>query len=181
MSFQGLDLVLRWISFSFRALGLMQTSSQAQSVSAAVFRTLEMFNRIQVRVLAGPLEDIHRTVSKPFLWVFCVFWVIVMLEAQRFWALWNGFSLKNTPHTIVLPPTCFTVGTVSGEWAGFLQISCSEPRPDIVVFIRTEHLVVLRVLKWPLGVLLKLPGLHTGVSDHHALGHLSKGPLLQFA
>ena len=43
----------------------------------------EMFDRVQVRDLAGPLKDIHRLVPKPFLHCLgCVLRVIVPLEGE---------------------------------------------------------------------------------------------------
>ena len=43
----------------------------------------EMFNRIKVCALAGPLKDIHRVVLKPFFWYFgCVFRVVVLLKNE---------------------------------------------------------------------------------------------------
>ena len=46
----------------------------------------EMFNRIQVWALAGPLMDIHRFVLKPLLWYLgylgCVLMVVVLLNNE---------------------------------------------------------------------------------------------------
>ena len=43
----------------------------------------EMFNRVQVRALAGPLKDIQRLVLKPFLRCLrCVLRVVVLLEGE---------------------------------------------------------------------------------------------------
>ena len=42
-----------------------------------------MFNRVQVRALAGPLKDIQRLVPKPLLHCLgCVLRVIVLLEGE---------------------------------------------------------------------------------------------------
>ena len=42
-----------------------------------------MFDRVQVRALAGPLKDIHRLVTKPLLHCLgCVLRVIVLLEGE---------------------------------------------------------------------------------------------------
>ena len=42
-----------------------------------------MFDRVQVRVLAGPLEDIQRLVPKPLLhFLGCVLRVVVLLEGE---------------------------------------------------------------------------------------------------
>lgn len=47
----------------------------------------EMFDKVQVRALAGPLQNIHRVVPKPLLCCLgCVLRVIVMLEGEP-WAL----------------------------------------------------------------------------------------------
>ena len=43
----------------------------------------EMFNRIQVWALAGPLKDIHRVALKPLLWYLgCVVRVVVLLKDE---------------------------------------------------------------------------------------------------
>ncbi|KAK6308116.1 hypothetical protein J4Q44_G00213870, partial [Coregonus suidteri] len=43
----------------------------------------EMFDRVQVRALAGPLKDIQRVVPKPLLRCLgCVLRVVVMLEGE---------------------------------------------------------------------------------------------------
>ena len=42
-----------------------------------------MFDRVQVRALAGPLKDIQRLVAKPLLRCLgCVFRVVVLLEGE---------------------------------------------------------------------------------------------------
>ena len=43
----------------------------------------EMFDRVQVRVLSGPLKDIQRLVTKPLLRCLgCVLRVVVLLEGE---------------------------------------------------------------------------------------------------
>jgi hypothetical protein len=43
----------------------------------------EMFDRVEVRPLAGPLKDIQRLVMKPLLLCFgCVLRVVVLLEGE---------------------------------------------------------------------------------------------------
>ena len=43
----------------------------------------EMFDRVQVRALAGPLKDIRRLVPKALLHCLgCVLWVVVLLERE---------------------------------------------------------------------------------------------------
>ena len=97
----------------------------------------EMFNRVQVRALAGPLKDIQRLVPMPLLCCLgCVLSVIVLLEGEPFhqgslctllcsslplsWLV----SAEKHPLSMMLPP-CFTVGMV----AGFLQMWCLAFRP----------------------------------------------------
>ena len=54
------------------------------SVAAQFFQvSLEMFNRVQVQALDGPLKDIQRLVQKPLLRCLgCVLRVIVLLEGE---------------------------------------------------------------------------------------------------
>ena len=101
-----------------------------------------MFDRVQVRALAGPLKDIERPLLRS---LGCVFRVVVMLEGEpspqsEVLRLWSGFSSRITlyfapfifpsiltslpvpasekhPHSMMLLPPCFNVGMVPG----FLQ------------------------------------------------------------
>ena len=106
-----------------------------------------MFDRFQVRALAGPLMDIQRLVPKPLMRCLgCVLKVIVLLEGEplpqsevlsaleqvssrislvlKFIFAYNTTSIPVPPaekhtHSMMLPPQCFTVGMVPG----FLQTS----------------------------------------------------------
>ena len=103
----------------------------------------EMLNRVQVRALAGPLKDIQRLVLKPLLRCLgYVLRVIVLLEGEPLpqsevlSALEKVFikdlctslclsfpglpvpATEKQPHSMMLPPPCFTVRMV----AGFLQM-----------------------------------------------------------
>ena len=107
----------------------------------------EMFNLVQVWALAGPLKDIQRLVLKTLLHCLgCVFRVVVLLEGEpspqsevlsTLEVFINVISLyfelfifpailtslpfnapEKHPHSMMLPPPCFTVGMVPG----FLQI-----------------------------------------------------------
>jgi hypothetical protein len=103
-----------------------------------------MFDRVQVRALAGPLKDIQRLVPKPLLCCLgCVLGVVVRLEGeplpqsevlsdleQVFTTLYFATFIfpsiltslpvpaaEQDPHSRMLLLPCFTVGTVPG----FLQ------------------------------------------------------------
>ena len=72
-------------SFSYSSLLILLSSVRldAKQCCIAIFRSPEMFNRVQVQVLAGPLKDIHWLVPKPLLHrLGCVLRVIVLLEAE---------------------------------------------------------------------------------------------------
>ena len=106
----------------------------------------EMFDGVQVQALARPLKDIQRLVPKPLLCCLeCVLMVIVLLEGEpspqaevqsaleqvssRIALYFSPFifpsiltslpvpATEKRPHSIMLPPPCFTVGIVPG----FLQ------------------------------------------------------------
>ncbi|XP_051533408.1 mitogen-activated protein kinase kinase kinase kinase 6 isoform X1 [Myxocyprinus asiaticus] len=108
----------------------------------------EMFDWVQVQALAGPLKDIHRVVPKPLLRCLgCVLRVIVLLEGEpsaqsevlsaldhvllRISLYFAAFSFPSTltsppvsapekhPHSMMLPPPCFTVGMVLHSGARF--------------------------------------------------------------
>ena len=103
----------------------------------------EMFDRVQVRALDGPLEDIHRLVPKPLLRCLgCVLRVVVLLEGEpslqsevlialeqvhqgslctllcssfpRSWTSLPIPAAEKHPHSMMLPPPCFTTGIVPG-------------------------------------------------------------------
>ena len=105
----------------------------------------EMFNRILVWALAWPLKDIHRVVLKPLLWYLgCVLRVVVLLkdepspQSEVKSALEQVFiqdpgyiaafifpsiltslpvpAAEQHPHSMMLPPPCFTVGMVLAWW-----------------------------------------------------------------
>ena len=100
-----------------------------------------MLDRVQVRALAGPLKDIQRLVPKPLLRCLgCVLKVIVQLEGEpsrqsevlsaleqvfiKDLSVISSFifpsiltslpvpAAEKHPHSIMLPPPCFTVGMV---------------------------------------------------------------------
>ena len=97
-----------------------------------------MFDPDQVRALAGPLKDIQRLVPKPLLRrLGCVLRVVVLLEGEPspqsevLSALEQVFTkdlslyfasfilpsipaAEKHPHSMMLPPPCFTVGMVPG-------------------------------------------------------------------
>ena len=103
-----------------------------------------MFDRVQLRALAGPLKDIQRLVPKPLLpCLGCVLRFVVVLEdepspqSEVLSALEHIFikdlsvlfiipsiltslpvpAAEKHTHSMVLPPPCITVGMVPG----FLQ------------------------------------------------------------
>ena len=98
----------------------------------------EVFNQVQVWALAGPLKDIYRVVPKPLLlsWL-CAQgrWNMNLCPSLRFRVLQSRFSSRMSlyiatfifpsiltsltvpvaekhPHSMMLPPPCFTVGMV---------------------------------------------------------------------
>ena len=71
----------------------------------------EIFDRVQVRALAGSLKDIQRLVLKPLLHCLgCVLRVVVPLEGEPL--------TQSEVLNMMLPPPCFTIGMMPG----FLQI-----------------------------------------------------------
>ena len=103
----------------------------------------EMFVRVQVQALTGPLQDIPSFVPKPLLCCpGCVLWDIVMLEGEpsaqsevlvaveqifikdlctshpsaflQPWPVSQSLLLKH-PHSTILTPPCVTVGMVLGR------------------------------------------------------------------
>ena len=93
-----------------------------------------MFDWVQVRALTGPFKEIHRVVPKPLLHCLgCVLRVIVLLS-EVLSALDQVFmkdiyvlgsiqlsltltsppvpAAEKQPHSMMLPPPCFTVGMV---------------------------------------------------------------------
>lgn len=109
----------------------------------AIFRSHQrLFDWVEVRVLAGPLEDIHRVVPKPLQpCLVCLLTAIVLLEGEfsaqsevlstrfslRVSLYFALFSFSSTlashpipaaekhPHSMILQPPCFTVGMVLGS------------------------------------------------------------------
>jgi hypothetical protein len=105
-----------------------------------------MFDRVEVRALAGPLKDFQGLVPKPLLLCLgCGLRVIVLLEGEPspqsealsgleqvfikdlhlssfiFPSILTSLPVPATekyPHSMMLPPPCFTVEMVSG----FLQM-----------------------------------------------------------
>ena len=104
----------------------------------------EMFNRIQVWALAGPLKDIELSWSHSFdILAVCLgslsCWKMNRRPSLRSRALWSRFSSRMSlyiaafifpsiltslpvptaekhPHRMMLPPPCFTVGMVLAWW-----------------------------------------------------------------
>ena len=102
-----------------------------------------MFDRVQVRALAGPFKDIQTLVPMPLLRCLgCVLGVVVLLEGEPLPqsevlssleqvfikdlsvlcsvhlsldpACFPVTVAENHPHRMMLPPPCFTVGMVPG-------------------------------------------------------------------
>jgi hypothetical protein len=71
-------------SFSHSSLQILARSGWMGSVATQQFQdSQEMFDRVQVRALAGPLKDIKRTVPKPILCCLgCVRRVVVLLQGE---------------------------------------------------------------------------------------------------
>ena len=81
-SFEHLDLRIFGDFFSADPVKLCQVG-WGSSIDSYFQVTPEMFNRIQVRALAGPIKDIHRVVHQPLLHCLgCVLKVIVLLEGE---------------------------------------------------------------------------------------------------
>ena len=118
-----------------------------------------MFDRDQVQALAGPLKDIQRLVPKLLLRCLgCLLRVVVLLGGDpklSDWGgvLWSRISLyfapfifpsiltclpvpatDKHPHSMTLPPTCITVGMVSG----FLQMWHLAFRPKSSIFVSSD-------------------------------------------
>ena len=127
----------------------------------------EMFDLVQVQALAGPLKDIERLVQKPLLrGLGCVLRVVVLLEGEPLAqsevpsALEQVFikdlsvpATEKHPHSIMLPPPCFTVWMVLARWwavPGFLQTwrLAFKAKGFNLGFVRPENLVThgLRVI-----------------------------------
>ena len=138
------------------------------SVNSHFQGSLEMFNWIHARALAGPLKDIH-----PLLHCLgCVLRVIVLLvnlrSSLRSWALRTRFSLrialcfapfsfpstltspqvpaaKKHPHSMMLPPPCFTIGIVLCRWwavPGFLLIWHLELWPNSLILVSSDQRIL---------------------------------------
>lgn len=98
-----------------------------------------MFDQIPVWTLAGPFQNLHFLLVKPyFCWFGCMLWVIVMLKDEvplhlkfsyrslkvlcSHWIVFTIISSSATkapvpdeekqPQSIIVPPPCFTAGTV---------------------------------------------------------------------
>ena len=72
-------------SLSHSSLQILSSSVRldGERRCTAIFRSLEMLDRVQVRALAGPLKDIQRLVLKPLLHCLgCVLMVVVLLEGE---------------------------------------------------------------------------------------------------
>ena len=72
-------------SFSHSPLQILSSSVRldGECHCTAIFRSPEMFDRVQVRALAGPLKDIQGLVPKPLVHcIGCVLRVIVLLEGE---------------------------------------------------------------------------------------------------
>ena len=128
--------------------------------------SLEMFDWVQVWAPAGPLKDIHRLDLKPLLcYLGCVLRVVVLLEGepspQRSWAHWSRFSstislyfalfifpliltslsvpaAEKHPHSMMLPPPCFTVGMVPGH----LQTWCLAFGPNSSILVSLDQIIL---------------------------------------
>ena len=126
----------------------------------------EMFDRVQVWALAGPVKDIQRLVPKPILHCLgCVLRVVVLLEGEpsppsevlsaleqvssRISLYFAPFifpsiltslpvpAAEKHPHSLMLPLPCYTVGMVPG----FLQTLGIQATEFNLGFIRPENLV----------------------------------------
>ena len=85
-------------SFSPSSLQILSSSVRLEGEwrCTAIFRSLEMFDRVQARAPAGPLKDIQRLVPKPLVHCLgCVLTVIVLLEGQSS----NQKYLSHAPNT----------------------------------------------------------------------------------
>ncbi len=159
-------------SFSHLDLGILCHSSlQILSSSVrldgkrwwtAIFRSLQ---RCSIGFKSGLWLGHSRTVTE-LLWshsfvilAVCLgslsCWKVNLRPSLRSWALWRSPvpAAEKHPHSMMLPPPCFTVGTVLDRWwavPGFLHTYRLELRPKSSSLIRPEnlichHLGVLRV------------------------------------
>ena len=156
----------------------------------------EMFNRVQVRALAGPVKDIQSLVPKPILSCLgCVLWVVVLLECDpspqseflsaleqvfikelctllsssfpRSWLVSQSLLLKEIPHSMMLPPLCFTVGMLPG----FLQMWFLAFRTNSSILVSSDQRILFLMVwesfrcllansKWAVMCLLLRSGFH---------------------
>lgn len=73
---------------------------------------LAMFNRVQVRALAGPLEDIHRVFPKSLLcWLGCVLKIIVTLEVEPS-SCWKVISVVEQVFIADIPVLYFAPSSI---------------------------------------------------------------------
>ena len=123
----------------------------------------KMFDRVQVRALAGPLNYIQRLVSKPVLFCLCCV-LVVLLEggtlpqfeflsaleqvSSRISLYFAPFifpailtshpvpAAEKHPHSMMLPPPCFTVGMVPGFLQTFRPILVSSDQRILFLMVR---------------------------------------------
>jgi hypothetical protein len=106
-----------------------------------------MFDAVQVRALAGPLKDIQSLVPKPLQRCLgYVLRVIVLLEGEpspqsevlSVLELNNIPTAEKHPHSMMLPPPCFTVGVVPG----FFQMWLLAFRPKSFILVSSDQRIL---------------------------------------
>ncbi len=164
-----------------------------------------MLNWVQVRALAGPFKNSHGVVVKPLLRYLAVClgslscWKVNLRPSLRSWALWRRFlsrislylaafifpsiatsrpvpAAEKHPHSMILPPPCFTVGTVLDRWRavpGFLHTYRLELRPKSSFLVSSDQRILfVTILEYFRCFFSKLhAGFHVSCTEERPLCH----------
>ncbi len=134
-----------------------------------------MLNWVWVRALAGPFKNSQQQLlwSQSFvILAVCLgslsCWKVNLRPSLRSWALWRRFlsrislylaafifpsiatsrpvpAAEKHPHSMMLPPPCFTVGTVLDRWwavPGFLHTYRLELRPTSSILVSSDQRIL---------------------------------------
>ncbi len=146
-------------SFSHLDLGILSSSVRLDGKRwwTAIFRSLQ---RCSIGFKSGLWLGHSRTVMELLK--------VNLRPSLRSWALWRRFSsgislylaafifpsiatsrpvpaAEKHPHSMMLPPPCFTVGTVLDRWwavPGFLHTYCLELRPKSSILVSSDQRIL---------------------------------------